>query len=395
MEENWRILSSLFPVGWQQMARQCGAIERLRGFPSSEVLLRMILLHVGKGYSLRETTVHAKLANWADISDVALLKRLRQSEEWLRSLCMELLKENGGLLLKQTAFAPIRVVDGTVVKESGRTGSQWRILYTLRLPSLVCDFFDVTATVGKGSGESLNRLPVVPHELILADAGYCSVAGIEYVHHRGADVLVRINPQSFVAFSPQGARVALKTRLQGLSRPGQIGQWPVVLHGPHSSFSGRVCAVRKSELAIRLAHRRLHRRSSKKQMRTRPETLEFAKYVLVFTTRSAGSAEEILHLYRMRWQIELAFKRLKSLVQLGHLPKHDGFSSRAWLYGKLFVALLTQKVIRIGRDISPSGCSIPPRPIAKPVARIQLCSSSDTECHRAASRFAAGHFSLE
>jgi len=35
----------------------------------------------------------------------------------------------------------------------------------------VCDFFEVTATMGEGSGESLNRLPVGPHELILADAG--------------------------------------------------------------------------------------------------------------------------------------------------------------------------------------------------------------------------------
>jgi hypothetical protein len=271
-----RVLSSLFPLGWEQMARRCGAIARLRGFPSSDVLLRMILLQVGKGYSLRETTVRAKLANWADISDVALLKRLRQSEEWFRSLCMELLKENDGLLAKQTALAHARVVDGTVVKESGRTGSLWRILYSLQLPSLVCDFFALTATIGEGSGESLKRLPVVPRELILADAGYCSVAGIEYVHQRGADVLVRINPQSFVTFSPQGTRIALTVQLQGLSRAGQMGQWPVVLHGPRSSFSGRVCAVRKSELAIRLAHRRLHRRSSKKQMCTRPETLEFA-----------------------------------------------------------------------------------------------------------------------
>ena len=57
----------------------------------------------------------------------------------------------------------------------------------------------------------------------------------------------------------------------------------------------------------------------------------------------------------MRWQIELVFKRLKSLAQLGHVPKHDDRSSRAWLYGKLLVALLAQKLIRIGRDISPSG----------------------------------------
>lgn len=78
----------------------------------------------------------------------------------------------------------------------------------------------------------------------------------------------------------------------------------------------------------------------------------------------------------MRWQIELAFKRLKNLAQLGHLPKHDGQSSRAWLYGKLFIALLTQKVIRIGRDISPS--EGPERAIGQPMARIQFCSSSDT-----------------
>jgi len=82
-EENWKVLGSLFPAGWQQMAWQSGAVERLRGFPSPDVLLRVLLLHVARGYSLRETVVRAKLANWADISDVALLKRLRNIEEWL------------------------------------------------------------------------------------------------------------------------------------------------------------------------------------------------------------------------------------------------------------------------------------------------------------------------
>jgi transposase len=97
------------------------------------------------------------------------------------------------------------------------------------------------------------------------------------------------------------------------------------------------------------------RKASKKQMITRPETLEFAKYVIVFTTSFSGSTTNVLRTYRARWQIELMFKRLKSLAQLGHVPKHDDRSSRAWLYGKLLVTLLAQKVIRIGRDISPSG----------------------------------------
>jgi hypothetical protein len=74
-----------------------------------------------------------------------------------------------------------------------------------------------------------------------------------------------------------------------------------------------------------------------------------------FTTCSSGSASEVLDAYRMHWQIELVFKRLKTLARLGHVPKHDDRSSRAWVYGKLLVALLTQKLIRIGGDISPKG----------------------------------------
>jgi hypothetical protein len=305
-EENWKVLASLFPAGWQQIAWQSGAVERLRGFPSPDMLLRTLMLHVARGYSLRETVVRAKLANWADISDVALLKRLRNSEEWLRLLCIELLRENVAYRLEETISRTIRIVDGTIVREPGKTGSQWRILYSIRLPSLVCDFFEVTATMGEGSGESLNRLPVGPHELILADAGYCSVAGIEYVWQRSADVLVRVNPQSFVAYSASGRRISLLPR-RTLSKVGQLGEWEVVLHGQGSAFAGRLCVVRKSDCAIQQAHRRLQRKASKKQMITRPGTFEFAKYVIVFTTRSSGSTVDVLRSYRMRWQIELVF----------------------------------------------------------------------------------------
>jgi len=91
------------------MAWQSGAVERWRGFPSPDVLLRTLLLHVAKGYSLRETVVRAKLANWTDISDVALLKRLRNSEQWLRCLCIELLPENVAYRLEEGISRTIRM----------------------------------------------------------------------------------------------------------------------------------------------------------------------------------------------------------------------------------------------------------------------------------------------
>ena len=125
-----------------------------------------------------------------------------------------------------------------------------------------------------------------------------------------------------------------------------------------TTVAGRVCALRKSEESIRQAHRRIERRASKRQTKTKPETWEYAKYVAVFTTDRNTRTETILEWYRVRWQIELTFKRFKSLAQLGHLPKYDAQSSRAWLYGKLLVALLTQKLIRAGREFSPWGYAL-------------------------------------
>jgi hypothetical protein len=96
----------------------------------------------------------------------------------------------------------------------------------------------------------------------------------------------------------------LLSRLRTSSKAAQVGKWQVVLHGHRSAFAGRLCAIRKNDCAIQQAHRRLQRRASKKQMITKPGTLEFAKYVIVFTTYSSGSTADVLRSYRMRWQIE-------------------------------------------------------------------------------------------
>ena len=67
------------------------------------------------------------------------------------------------------------------------------------------------------------------------------------------------------------------------------------------------------------------------------------------------SAPLVLDCYRLRWQVELVFKRFKQIADLGHLPKYDEDSAKAWLYGKLFVALLTEKLMQHARSFSPWG----------------------------------------
>jgi len=370
VDEDWDILVGLFPAEWEELGRKTGAITRLRGFGSVGHVLRTLLMHVGTGWSLRETAVRAKLAGIAEVSDVTLLNRLRQSEGWLRELCQQLWKENGVDLTPAIAGYPVRLVDGSVVKEPGKTGSQWRLHYSLRLPSLECEEFILTPAHGPGNGDRLGRFHFRTGELILADAGYSNPPGVAAVCRKNAQICVRLNPNTLPLFDGQGLALELLARLRTLSQPGQSAEWPAWAQHDKQRFAGRVCAIRKSEDAMARAQRRIELKVKRGKGTLSPQRQEYARYVTVFTTlpHHAATADQVLEGYRLRWQIELTFKRLKSIVQLGHVPKLDDQSSRSWLLGKLFVALLSQKLARVGRAISPWGYLYPKGPLTQPLA---------------------------
>ena len=86
--------------------------------------------------------------------------------------------------------------------------------------------------------------------------------------------------------------------------------------------------------------------------------------VLTSLAPEGWSAAQVLELYRCRWQIELAFKRLKSLLQLGQLPKHDPASARAWLQLKLLLALIIERLCHQARFFYPWGYRLEPEPLA-------------------------------
>jgi hypothetical protein len=361
LREDWQVLVGLLPSDWQQLGKSTGAVRRLRGFDSVSNLLRTLLLHVGCGWSLRETAVQAKLAGIAEVSDVTLLNRLRQAETWLQGLCQLLWKDNGVNLEPALKGRPVRLVDGTTVKEPGKTGGQWRIHYSLRLPTLECDQFDLTPAQGYNTGEKLGRFRLQAGEVVMADAGYCNPPGIAAVKQQGAEVLVRLNPLSLPLQDRSGRPWSVLEAVKKLQRAGEMGDWPVAVAAKGGGIAGRVCGVRKSEEAIEKAQRKLTRRQQQGKAQVTEETRQYACYVLVFTTLPVRQAttRQVLESYRLRWQIELTFKRLKSIVQLGHVPKQDDHSSRAWLYGKLLVALLSQKLARVGSALSPWGYPLP------------------------------------
>ena len=367
-DRDWELLSSLLPGNWRELAAETGALKGLRKDKSADGLLRTLLMHLGCGHSLRETVARARAAGLADLSDVALLKRLRKSEEWLRRLCVELFRENGATA--EDAELPLRAFDGTTVKEPGR-GSLWRLHYGVRLPSLECDFFELTSAKGAGTGESLSRFPVQAGDLVLADRGCSTGPGLRHVADCGGHAAVRVNTGSLRLRGADGQPFDLLGAVSSLKRAGAVGSWAATVEVEGGEpVPGRVCAIRKTREATRLARAKLRRAAARKQRRPRPETLEYAKYVIVFTTFPEADFDAAavlrwyrlrwyrlrwyrLRWYRLRWQAELVFKRFKSLAGLGHLPKHDPTSARAWLYGKLLVALLTEKTLRHASAVSP------------------------------------------
>ena len=372
MDEDWRLLLSFFPKRWDEIAIGSGALKGLRKDKSPENLLRTLLIHLGCGHSLRETSVRAREAGIADLSDVALLKRLRKSKGWLYAMCVALFQERGVAISSEDTFQ-IRAFDATLVKEPGKTGSLWRIHYSVSLPSLNCDFFKLTATEGVGTGESFAQFAIQAGDYILADRGYSTANGIEYATSRNAFVTVRVNTTALPLKNANGNTFDLLKAVKTIRRPGVSRAWKVMVSNQHNlTVMGRLCVTRKTAEAIKLAHKKIRTKASKNGRKIKPETLEYAKYIILFTTfpENEFTPSDVLEWYRVRWQVELVFKRFKSLAQLGHLPKYDDESAKAWLYGKLFVALIVEKLIAHARSISPWGCVLEKHETAKRLARI-------------------------
>jgi hypothetical protein len=362
--EDWEVLSCFLPAGWDEQARKLGAIRRARYIKEPATVLRILLLHLASGCSLAETAARATAGGLARISAVGVFKRLRAAEPWLRWLAQQM---RGGVQVPLPVLGRrLRAVDATTVSEPGARGADWRVHYAVNVADLQCDFFALTDI--RQGGESFRRVPVAARDILMGDRVYASPPGIAHVVGAGADVLVRVNRGTLPLFDHAGRRLALLPRLRSLHGKAPR-QWPAAVPHPQGGWiEGRLIALRQSAEAARAQFRRLQREARHKHRTLSPEALEFSHYFLVWTTlRTDLEARLILELYRLRWQIELVFKRAKSILGLGHLPKTDPLSSRAWLEGKLFVGLLIEHMVDTASAFSPWGYALAATP--EPLAR--------------------------
>ncbi len=358
-DSDFEYLLTFLPNGWQEKAKELGALCRCRKIPNAETLLRVLLIHLAEGCSLRETSARVSSGGIVKISDVAIMDRLRVSSKWFEWMAQQLMAD-WVKVQPEVVFGNkwrIRLVDGTRIKEPGSTGSSWCVHYSISLPSLHCCELKVRKKFE--SGETFKRFSIQPNDLMIGDRVYGTPPSIAHVLEGGGSVITRFGWTLLPLWSKTGDKFDLFAHLRGL-KGTQIGQWEVLMKHSDKVYRGRICAIKKNRHATEKAIMAVRRTSQKCGSKIRPETIEAAGYVMVFTTLDEGemAKKKVLEMYRGRWQIELVFKRLKTLLGLGHLRKYDPESANAWIHGKILAAFLLEALIKKGESFFPWGYPI-------------------------------------
>jgi hypothetical protein len=346
----------LLPEGWEEKARELKAFQRARELKSPKELLRMILLYLTQGKSFRGTSAIIRLSGEEGISDIAVLKRVRNSAEWLKWMCQNIYRR-AGLLFKKPMWLGnknVKLVDGSEVVKCGANRQCHMLHYSLDLFTLSAQELLVTDI---HTGEKLaNFKNIGKQDIVMGDRIYGTMPGIAYLRRRKAGYVLRIKSRGFTVFNGKKQKIDILKRLSKL-KEGKTASINAqcIINDRYEPI--RICALRKDRKSERKGLKRLAKENQRKNG-GKPVTelqRENNKYVILATSLGKGdaTAAQILELYRMRWQIEIAFKRLKSLFNYNDLPAKHPESVKAWFYGKLLLAALCETLVNTGR-FSPS-----------------------------------------
>lgn len=374
-------------------ARATGALVRRRAVGDAATLLRLALAHGPGGLSLRSAAAWAGLSGVAQLSDVALRRRLRGAAGWLGQIAGALLSTRsavGGAGLNRR----LRIVDGSSVSHPEANGTSWR-LHAAYDPA-TASFTDLQLT-GPEDGEGFGRFVFSQGDVAVGDRGYAKAPGLRYVLAAGADFVVRVGWNSLRMTTPDGARINLADVYDSPS-PGQVAELPVIVtrfgrgQGRQSRglFPARLVIMRQHEAAAERALRaakRHHDRQRPKQALL-PMTLSSARFLMVLTSLppDVASLEEVMALYRLRWQIELAFKRPKSGLGLHRLMAREPVMARSWLLAHLIMALLVEDAAGEVLDAPPPCAPCKPTSAGLAVAPARRVAVRTARDHPAAVR---------
>jgi hypothetical protein len=363
MGDGWReVIAPLANlVDLDDTARASGALLRRREIKSGEALLRLAVAWGPGDMSLRQAAAWAGVSGIADLCDSALLRRLRKGADWLESLVQTVLRARAPAVQSLAAGGRlIRLVDGSTFGVVGSDKPGWRLHAGFDLPTGQMGRMTLTPVA---EGEGLQRIAVTAGELRIADRGFARPEGLRYMIDHGGDFLVRMGSRSLKLEDGNGVPVDLMSVFAVAAKDGLYDRDIFVLHGRKGRKTWPPLRVRLivkplPPQAVEAARGRLQRAGQRERYDPSPLAVAAAGHVMLVTSidREDSGADGLLALYRLRWQVELAFKRIKSLLGMRTVPTKDPDLARTWLCSNLLVALLAEEFGAEIGDSFPCAC---------------------------------------
>ena len=326
----------------EMSAREKRAFLRPREVKSAVDLLRLIMAYCLGGMGLRSTSAWAASAGLADLSNVALLQRLRNCGMWMEHLVGQLL---GPSAAPVASGHRIRLFDGTTVPKAKREDREnnglWRLHCAFDLPAERFSFIELTDEKG---GERLDRAPVAEGDILIADRGFMHPDPLAHVLKQGADIVVRAGWKGARWLEGNGKPFDILAALAEAAKAGVLDCPVWIARKKTAPLALRLVAFRKPADAAEKSRAKARRAAKREGYAISSGTLAAAEWVILVTSLKADSwsSVEIGELYRTRWRIEMAFKRLKSIIGLSGPPGEDPHVAKTWILAHLLMILLLE-----------------------------------------------------
>ena len=351
---NIQQLLDMLPTGYEEACYETKAIERNRKIKNGRDLMELCLIYLIHACSLLEVSKYASLLGMGKISDVAFMKKFAKCGKWFEWITDKLKPAPIINYKKPKSLENYNIigVDASDVTEKGAIKRIWRLHYAIDIFQMKSVQYKITA---QKTGESLTNFEIKSNDLIMGDRAYGTIKGIEHCLINKGNFILRIRSKAFKLYNEALQEVNL---LNELKEAGCEKETSIEVHIRNSKkqlLKLRICAIKKTDEEIEKSRRRINKRDKRKGQTTSEESIKLNDYIVVITSLSESiTAGEILSLYRVRWQVELYFKRLKSIMDFGEIPKKKEDSVNTWLNGKLMVALLLEDLMAIATSFSPT-----------------------------------------
>jgi len=337
--ENIEKLLEMLPEGYEKAAKETGAFKRAKEVKTAYDLLMLVFLYVAHGLSHLEVSVTAKLKGIAQISDVGFMKRFANCGKLIEWLLENLNPQATANYSKPMKFEKydIKALDASVVTSGGKQRIIHRLHFSIDIFHLKSDQYKITS---QKTGESLTNFEVKESDLFLGDRAYGTKTSMEHCFAGKGNFIFRIRRNIFDVHDKNGNKIDLIEKLKKLKKNKTLRLKCCFLDSGDNFIPIRICAMHKPKDVVE---------------NPKDETGFMNNFIVLVTSilDSRISAKDILDLYRLRWQVELYFKRLKSLMGFGDIPNKTEEHIKIWLNAKLAVAIMLE-IMTAQVDFSPS-----------------------------------------